>query len=412
MRKKNYYFAIIALFAPLTTINAQSVEEWKAKAIQLYPELAQKGSNLNQLFIEKAEVLQKTNPKFFTNPAWPVQLANSLQLEISDGKIALPPKLPAPLPGTGASTPSGQPITQNSGDLSSQLQKICTAILRAKLSNGRLLDKENEWFGSNGKIKAARKPEALKLLELEYPEIREATTLFLKNILQNPGRNGQEDKEWLSAFLWAPKLHAWASNIEPLKAELYIKLMGKLEDPTAILELFAATSDKDHFEGRLASIPLPIRQQIWEKAMNTEQDFNGIKIPKENLFGVAITQKWFDLILKYPVSEWGELVYKRTKAPTVQFEKNNSQWYNYLENLKKLDESVRAKKKLESLAKENAPELLEELLITFLGKNPNNKEIPIQIEALHSAWNNIQDPSAKESQRIFPALLNYYKTKA
>lgn len=72
-------FALMGLL--FTTIHAhaqETVEEWKAKTIEKYPDLAIPGSPFNKQFVADHSSLQKTEPKLFNNPEWPMLIAQGV----------------------------------------------------------------------------------------------------------------------------------------------------------------------------------------------------------------------------------------------------------------------------------------------------------------------------------------------
>ena len=57
----------------------------------MYPELGVKGSLLYSKFLEQVTERKKTNPQYFANPAWPVDLAKECAIALG---LELPPKRP------------------------------------------------------------------------------------------------------------------------------------------------------------------------------------------------------------------------------------------------------------------------------------------------------------------------------
>lgn len=51
---------------------------WQAKAVVKYPDLAVRGTALNKRFVEEVTQRRKTKPEFFTDPKWPMTLADEL----------------------------------------------------------------------------------------------------------------------------------------------------------------------------------------------------------------------------------------------------------------------------------------------------------------------------------------------
>ena len=83
-------------FVP-TSMGQAAAPDWQAQAVQKYPELGVRGSSLNQQFIAAVTERRRTNPAFFSNPRWPLLLADEL---------APRPVAPAPPPQTAAPAPT------------------------------------------------------------------------------------------------------------------------------------------------------------------------------------------------------------------------------------------------------------------------------------------------------------------
>ena len=61
-----------------TAVAQMTDKQWQAKAVEKYPALGVQGSELNKRFIDTYTNRRKTNPNFFTNPQWPLILADEL----------------------------------------------------------------------------------------------------------------------------------------------------------------------------------------------------------------------------------------------------------------------------------------------------------------------------------------------
>ena len=74
-----FLFALVARIA----LHAQTpAPNWQAKAVEKYPDLALQSSALNKRFVEAVAQRRKTNPTFFTNPKWPLTLADEISNSI------------------------------------------------------------------------------------------------------------------------------------------------------------------------------------------------------------------------------------------------------------------------------------------------------------------------------------------
>jgi pimeloyl-ACP methyl ester carboxylesterase len=89
--------AFLALTLCFTCDAQTTVQEWEAKAVEKYPALGSSGSAFNQRFVETYNERRKTDPAFFTNPQWPMMLANELANQAGGAGSA--PASPSPAPG-------------------------------------------------------------------------------------------------------------------------------------------------------------------------------------------------------------------------------------------------------------------------------------------------------------------------
>jgi len=126
---------LCANLAPAQTAD----EEWRAKALEAYPDIGKKGSPLNARFVALYNERQKSDPDFFKNPKWPLVLANEVAAPPAPVAPTPVPNTPAPLqqnrrrggPGRGArggldllasmEVPTANPLTPDKVQLGRQL---------------------------------------------------------------------------------------------------------------------------------------------------------------------------------------------------------------------------------------------------------------------------------------------------
>ncbi len=100
--------ALFLFFFLCTAAPAQTtMEEWKAKAVEKYPDLGVADSPLNQRFVEAYRQRSAKEPEFFKDPRWPMRLADELA---GDAPAAPAPAAPAeaqgaPYPGLSTGIP-------------------------------------------------------------------------------------------------------------------------------------------------------------------------------------------------------------------------------------------------------------------------------------------------------------------
>lgn len=116
-----------------------SEQEWQAKALETYPDIAERGSPLNEKFVKLYNERKKSNPGYFKTPEWSFLLAS----EVAASAAPLPaPNKPAPTtpqpqrggPGRGGrgrrgglddlvsmSVPAANPLTPDKVELGRKL---------------------------------------------------------------------------------------------------------------------------------------------------------------------------------------------------------------------------------------------------------------------------------------------------
>jgi len=82
----------------------QTVADWQREAVRKYPELGQKGSALNGLFVSEYSRLSKEEPAFFSDPQWPMILARECEGQLKPGSAA--ESSPSPAIAVSQATPS------------------------------------------------------------------------------------------------------------------------------------------------------------------------------------------------------------------------------------------------------------------------------------------------------------------
>jgi len=60
----------------------QREEEFKKKAVSVYPELGVAGTAVNREYVRRYKLYRSVNPAFFEEPDWPVRLAEMLAQDL------------------------------------------------------------------------------------------------------------------------------------------------------------------------------------------------------------------------------------------------------------------------------------------------------------------------------------------
>jgi hypothetical protein len=113
MKKKLAAVFVSLLFAALCLTAAAQLtdKQWQAKAVEKYPALGVKGSELNKRFIDAYSNRRKTDPAFFANPQWPLVLADELAIPSPPPSLKASPPQPTQPPAEVVASP--QPIGSN-----------------------------------------------------------------------------------------------------------------------------------------------------------------------------------------------------------------------------------------------------------------------------------------------------------
>lgn len=100
MKLANAALCIVLLASPAV---AQTTEdEWRAKALEVYPDLGKKDSPLNTAFLKLYNERKKSNPEFFRNPRWPFLLASDAALPPAPAPTPTPAPAATPVPAVAA----------------------------------------------------------------------------------------------------------------------------------------------------------------------------------------------------------------------------------------------------------------------------------------------------------------------
>ena len=107
------FFASVLNTFPATAPSQSATQDWQAQAVRKYPDLGVGGSLFNQQFVTAVGERRRTNPAFFSNPRWPLLLADELAQK--SALVTPPPRVdsaPAPAPAmVAAATPLPAPAT-------------------------------------------------------------------------------------------------------------------------------------------------------------------------------------------------------------------------------------------------------------------------------------------------------------
>jgi hypothetical protein len=391
-------------------VSAQTtLKEWADKAVEAYPELGQAGSPMNQKFVERVNILKVRNPEFFADASWPYRLANILRAEAVNPTVTAGPGRPLPIAEAPPSLPASGESGALVGDVSEPVDSFCGAMLRAKLKAHEIKDKEEVWFGAGGRILFAKKAAAMELAHTQNPDFAELFAKFLTEILSKQRRNTNEDREWLFAFLCQSKFHYWASSIEEVKAPLLLKLLAELEDPELVVLWLRGNVNIAKFVPALPVIPPEKRLPVLEDLVEQKLELGGRKIPREDVLAIALKNRQYDLVLQFPIAEWGESIFLETSAPAHRFSETHKDWKEYLRALELMDGFERRKTAVGVLPKENVPGLLEAMLLHHFAALPGAREALNRLDAVSAKWAEVTDRHAQQAARILPALRHHFE---
>jgi hypothetical protein len=83
MKSKSILFAVL-LGTSSSGFADRTVEEWQAKAIETYPDLAVSDSAFNKRFVELYQQLKLTKPQLFETPQWPFVIAQEVAKSVKE----------------------------------------------------------------------------------------------------------------------------------------------------------------------------------------------------------------------------------------------------------------------------------------------------------------------------------------
>jgi len=76
----------IAILLVICAMGQQTVADWQREAVREYPELGQKESGLNRLFVSEYSRLSNENAAFLSDPQWPMILVRECAEKLNKGK--------------------------------------------------------------------------------------------------------------------------------------------------------------------------------------------------------------------------------------------------------------------------------------------------------------------------------------
>lgn len=77
-----FFFFTILVFTTISTPAQETLEQWKAKTIEKYPDLAVPDSLFNKQFLAEYRKQQESNPKLLENPQWPMIIAQTIEKQL------------------------------------------------------------------------------------------------------------------------------------------------------------------------------------------------------------------------------------------------------------------------------------------------------------------------------------------
>jgi len=109
----NKFFFVLTLLGSSVAIAQTTSDEWQREALRLFPEIGIRGSKLNAQFLQAVSAAKKARPELFSDPRWPMTIAE----EVASPSPSMTPAVPGLEPLPGADRPAALNPTPASNSL-------------------------------------------------------------------------------------------------------------------------------------------------------------------------------------------------------------------------------------------------------------------------------------------------------
>ncbi len=395
--------------------------QWQAKALAEFPSLGVPGSAFNSLFLEQVKLLRQKKPKVFEDPSWPYQLAQQVAasselvraVELLEAKNRASAELTQPAGNHSmpkADPPQGE-AEAGSGDRSSALAQLCLRALEAELSTGTEKGESGLWI-KEGKIVPRLRVRALRsakvVSEAAYSDILQQ---FVEQVLKAPAGLGEEELNWLKAFLADSESHAaFAGLLGISELQMVWGLLAKADSPGFTLDWLGGGPGGFYPPMK---IPAARRLEILEKVLAEQFQLGTMHLSKDACQAMCfrinseVAGGGFLLLESLPVKDFPESCLVNANAPASKFSPLKKEWVAYMKSLILMHEDL--KKGKYAAFSTYYPACVgtggfEQFVLWESLRKDSVKESTLWLDSLAPDLYKHPGVQAREARRVLPAL--------
>jgi hypothetical protein len=345
----------IAVCSPLSARNQDATQQWQGRALAEFPALGVSGSPFNSLFLGEVRRLRETKSQLLQDPSWPYRIAKrvaaspelALANALIDAKKSAPETASQPAVGDRPAKPASGRIEQEAAptDKSAALAEVCVYAVEAELASGVLKEDRGVWI-QEGKISPRLRARALRsakvISEAAYTDVLQH---FLERILRASGDLGEEDLNWVKAFLAADEVHAAFAGLLGLpEIQLVESLLAKADSPGFTLDWLGGGSGG--FVPPM-KIPAPRRLEILERVFARQFQLGAMRLSKEACqamcfrINAEVAGGGFLLLETLSVKDFPESCLVNSNAPASKFSPLRREWVAYMKSLVQMLEDLK-----------------------------------------------------------------------
>jgi hypothetical protein len=404
-----------------------AMQRWQAKAVAEFPSLGVPGSAFNSLFLERVKVLRQRNPKAFQDPSWPYrlaqqvasspELARAVEMMDSKNRALVEASQAAANSAPDRSIPPQKAEEAGKEDKSTGLAQLCLHALDAELASGALKDARAVWIQEGGipprlRVRALRSAKVIS--EATYSDVLQQ---FLENVLKLPADLGEEELNWVKAFLADNESHsAFAGLLGLSEVQLVSSLLAKADSPSFTLDWLGGGP------GGFAppmKIPAARRLEILEKVMAAHFQLGGMHLSKDACQAMCfrinseVAGGGFLLLEQMAVKDFPENCLMNANAPASKFSPLKKEWVAYMKSLSRMHEDLREGKF--AAFSTYFPACVgtggfEQFVVWASLRKDSVRESTLWIDSLAPELYKHAGVQAREARRVLPAI-NYVLTQ-
>lgn len=340
-------FASIPLGSSVLLARSQDVtQQWQGRALAEFPALGVPGSPFNSLFLGRVRQLKAKKSALLQDPSWPYQVARQVALspELAQANAASDPVRSFPESSAPAAGVIGSQAVSKRNELeavatekSLALSELCVYAVDAELGSGVIKEERGVWI-RDGRVAPRLRLRALRsarvISEATYTDVLQR---FLQQVFKDPGDLGEEDLNWVKAFLAAEEVHAaFAGLLGVSEIQLVEGLLVKADSPGFTLDWLGGGSGG--FVPPM-KVPAPRRLEILERVCAGRFQLGRMQLSREACqemcfrINPEVAGGGFLLLEKRSLKEFPESCFINSNAPASKFSPLKGEWAAYMRSV-------------------------------------------------------------------------------